>query len=461
MNRTRVRVAFLVGCSTFLLLLSLLGVFNLLILHRMKADAVQSLDTVGKQLEDETAIYTIKTIGLSTDEEGESKGAWLRVFSPFERALIAWTTANDVSDPRLVALEGHFLCVEHVMPRQVDLLVELPNGSLLTFGVEIEDIVCDPLWYYSRFDILVMMFGFETAAAEYPDWDYYKYGNGVEAPILTEEEFLAFLDDFGLRHERRIIHSDVIRYVDLTTEYVMLRYTNICLLAIALIIISAGSAAGYHLGRQIEISQLTEKRFFENTTHELKTPITAIRGYVEGIEAGVITDFQKTGRVIVSQTERMSGLIDDVLYRARIESGVIPLRKESISAAEAIQNSLMPFEGAINLRGLHVSLDLEDRMITADPDQLDHALSNLISNAIRHAEGVIKISFHDRRLSIWNDVPATTPAELEHAFDRYYTGKNGSTGIGLSLVKSIVDKHGWKIRANAADSGVIITITIS
>lgn len=93
-------------------------------------------------------------------------------------------------------------------------------------------------------------------------------------------------------------------------------------MAAAVIISIFGSLLGLIFGKKIEESQLSQKLFFENTSHELKTPLTSIRGYAEGMERGVITDYQKTGSVIISQTEKMSRLIDDILLMAKLESGL-------------------------------------------------------------------------------------------------------------------------------------------
>ena len=91
----------------------------------------------------------------------------------------------------------------------------------------------------------------------------------------------------------------IIAYVDVTSELATIKKMSIFFLIAAVIIGLIGSIEGYMIGRRLERSRLAEKQFFENTSHELKTPLTSIRGYAEGIERGVITDYKKTGQKVL------------------------------------------------------------------------------------------------------------------------------------------------------------------
>ena len=201
-----------------------------------------------------------------------------------------------------------------------------------------------------------------------------------------------------------------------------------------------------------------QKTFFENTSHELKTPLMAICGYAEEIEMGVITDYSQAGRMIVSQTERMSKLIEDILYLSKMESGTEPLKCEPIEMASLVQDILMPLEGIVNRRNLSVSLELDEGYVNGDPEKLEHAVANLITNSVKYACSQIEISWKNQVLSIWNDGGELSTEDFSHMFERFHTGQNGNSGIGLALSKEIVEMHGWKLSAKNDRHGICLSM---
>ena len=214
------------------------------------------------------------------------------------------------------------------------------------------------------------------------------------------------------------------------------------------------------MGRKLEENELSQRTFFENTSHELKTPLMTINGYAEGLEKGVVTDYKKVGRIINSQTRRMSSLIEDILYISKVESGMVTLQKEKIEVDSYIQDILMPFEGIVMNKGIEITINLNKGYINADPDKLEHAISNLITNAIKYADKRIEIDYTDNRLSIWNDGPTLSDEELSHIFERFYTSSNGNTGIGLALAKEIIKLHGYSIIAKNYNNGTKIVVNM-
>lgn len=247
-------------------------------------------------------------------------------------------------------------------------------------------------------------------------------------------------------------------YVDVTGEPEMIWRINLFVLFAAAVIGLFGTVEGYFIGKRLEQNQLAQKQFFENTSHELKTPLTSIRGYAEGIQTGVITDTRRTGRAIAAQTEKMSRLVEEILCMAKIESGALPLRREPVDVDEFIENCLMPFEGAVASRGLKVSLSLNGGTVQADPEQLEHAVTNLMTNAVKFAAERIEIASDGGAIRIWNDCEPISEEELKHLFDRFYTGRNGNTGIGLAIARDIVRLHGGSVRAEYEGGGLAITL---
>lgn len=250
----------------------------------------------------------------------------------------------------------------------------------------------------------------------------------------------------------------LLAYVDVTGEPELVKEISFGVLLDAFVIAALGAAIGYFLGKKLEQNDKAQKTFFENTSHELKTPLMAICGYAEEIEMGVITDYSQAGRMIVSQTERMSKLIEDILYLSKMESGTEPLKCEPIEMASLVQDILMPLEGIVNRRNLSVSLELDEGYVNGDPEKLEHAVANLITNSVKYECSQIEISWKNQVLSIWNDGGELSTEDFSHMFERFHTGQNGNSGIGLALSKEIVEMHGWKLSAKNDRHGICLSM---
>ncbi len=118
----------------------------------------------------------------------------------------------------------------------------------------------------------------------------------------------------------------------------------------------------------------------------------------------------------------------------------------------------MPFEGTVLSRGLQVTLDLQPMTVSADPDKLEHAVSNLLTNALKYARTHIQISCGKGTVFIENDCTNLSDETISHLFERFYTGPDGNTGIGLSLAKELIELHGWQITARRAANGICFEI---
>ena len=119
----------------------------------------------------------------------------------------------------------------------------------------------------------------------------------------------------------------------------------------------------------------------------------------------------------------------------------------------------MPLEGAVRTKGIEVELDLAPGEVMADSGLFDHALSNVLTNAVRHAGTRIRVTYDGTRLAVWNDGGAPEDEQLSHLFDRFHAGEGGSTGIGLAIAKEVASLHGWSIAARRVDDGLEIAFT--
>lgn len=247
-------------------------------------------------------------------------------------------------------------------------------------------------------------------------------------------------------------------YVDTTAEHAMIRRFDVSLLVIMALCATVASAAGIKISVKIERGQERQKKFFENVSHELKTPLMAIQGYAEGIYDGVITDEKHAVSVIMSESDKMTGIVDELLCISRLESGATRLKIEPVALQETVNNCLVAVQSIVEKKKLVIEPHLSPETVQADPAHLDTAVVNLIGNAVKFAETSVVLDFDGRTFKVWNDGEQVPQEDICHIFDRFYIGKKGSSGIGLALAKEICNKHGWRIYAEQCRGGTQLVI---
>ncbi len=346
--------------------------------------------------------------------------------------------------------------IDEVVEANIEIIYGYDDASEFIYEDETESTYYAELIYLTEYEDKNNEYTITTKEEKIVDW-YKKHPSDV-MQFANIENASYFIKSVDLSDENG--EYILLAYVNVTGEPELIREINIVLIITAIIIGIIGSIMGYIMGRKLEENELSQRTFFENTSHELKTPLMTINGYAEGLEKGIVTDYKKVGRIINSQTRRMSSLIEDILYISKVESGMVTLQKEKIEVDSYIQDILMPFEGIVMNKGIEITINLNKGYINADPDKLEHAISNLITNAIKYADKRIEIDYTDNRLSIWNDGPTLSDEELSHIFERFYTSSNGNTGIGLALAKEIIKLHGYSIIAKNYNNGTKIVVNM-
>lgn len=278
----------------------------------------------------------------------------------------------------------------------------------------------------------------------------------IEAEVGKRDYYILTMKDrfFGDFDKYRWI-----LYVDVTPQKNLIAMVESIELFIMLICAAVAAMAGFKLGTSLEREQEKQKQFFENASHELKTPLMSIQGYAEGIQTGVIPDAGKAAGYIISEADKMRNLVEEILSLSRLESKGMKLHPDIVKVSDLVNDCLMSLEFSIRKRGLNVSMNLDETRIPADPDQFERVVINLISNAVKYARSKITIICTKTELKVVNDGEALTEEELEHVFDRFYIGTRGSTGIGLALAREIVEKHGWKITARNETDGIAFIVS--
>jgi len=196
--------------------------------------------------------------------------------------------------------------------------------------------------------------------------------------------------------------------------------------------------------------------FVANVSHELKTPITTIKGYTETILNGAIENRDDTLRflqTIKSNVERMERLIGDIMNLSRIEMGHLSINKTKINLKESAERVVQTFKNKAQEKGIQITNRIKDVEIEADPERLEQILTNLIDNAIKFTEkGVVEVNFEDSVLSVKDTgvgIPAKYIPRLGERFFRVDPSRSrqlGGTGLGLAIVKHLVRAHGWDMK---------------
>ena len=271
--------------------------------------------------------------------------------------------------------------------------------------------------------------------------------NGQTYYILQDAEM-----NFGRTSETGIL------CVNVTAAIWMIRMTEVLLLVVMGICIAIATLIGHRAGNAIEREQERQKKFFENASHELKTPLMSIKGFSEGLQKGILPDPYHACEVISSETERMTVLVDDILELSKADRGEDELRIETLSVSELVGDCLDILEAEIRRRNLVVHIEIDDAFINADIEKMKRAVTNILTNAVRYAESEIRITFCNQLLLIEDDGRFLSEEELKHVFDRFHTGEGGNTGIGMALAKEITEQHGFTLRAENTDHGVCFSI---
>jgi signal transduction histidine kinase len=225
---------------------------------------------------------------------------------------------------------------------------------------------------------------------------------------------------------------------------------------------------------RVETSERERRQLFADITHELATPLTAIRGYAETLLDPHVTvspdERTRYVRGVLDESRRLDRLIRDLFELARLEAGAAPLEREPLDWAALCRNTIERFEPRFRDARLRLVWRpaLEEAWIEADGHRIEEVLENLLANALRYvpADGTVELSLAradgsgDRfALTMADDGPGLPAEERAHVFERFFRGAgargtggardNGGSGLGLAIVREIVVRHGGSARAEA------------
>lgn len=211
-----------------------------------------------------------------------------------------------------------------------------------------------------------------------------------------------------------------------------------------------------------DLAQLEEltRGFIGNVSHEFKTPMTTIGGFVDGMIDGTIPVEQRDKylRTISEEVKRLSRMVTRMLDAAKIQSGELILSPAPFDFSEMASQILFSFEQKIEQKQIEVDADLEDRLwVMGDRDHVFRAVYNLVDNAVKFTAESGRLTLRAKahgtmcEFSITNTGTGISPEDIPHIFDRFYKAdrsrsldKTGA-GLGLYIVKNIINLHGGDI----------------
>jgi signal transduction histidine kinase len=216
------------------------------------------------------------------------------------------------------------------------------------------------------------------------------------------------------------------------------------------------------MSAELETIELSRRELVANVSHELKTPIAAIRAHLENLLDGVEEPDPATLQIMLTQSERLGRLVEQLLDLSKLQSGEVPLHREPVPL-EALLTRVVSEIGVRADDLVRIERDVDDGLppVDADPERVHQVLYNLLDNAVRATpgEGTVTIGVHRVNRSVHISVADTgigIPAEhLTRVFERFYridparSREDGGTGIGLAIARSVVEAHGGQITASS------------
>jgi signal transduction histidine kinase len=218
------------------------------------------------------------------------------------------------------------------------------------------------------------------------------------------------------------------------------------------------------MAASLEEQERMRRDFIANAAHELRTPLTNLQGYLEALRDGVIVADRSTYESLHEEADRLVRLSRSLDALAEGDAAGAPPELEAVDLAVAIRSAVELAQPAVDRAGLQLSVSVPDRLpARANPDHLAQVLANLLSNAVRYtpAGGSVMVRAErrpgDLLVSVVNTSEPIPAADLEHVFERFYRVEKsrdrarGGAGIGLAIVKQLVEAAGGRVGAESAD----------
>jgi signal transduction histidine kinase len=207
--------------------------------------------------------------------------------------------------------------------------------------------------------------------------------------------------------------------------------------------------------------EAARQEFIARISHDLRTPLTAIKGFVVNLQDTAPTEMQSSLVTIEEQTDRLIRLVNDLLLLSRLQRGDLRLRQDDIHLTDLASAAVSLASAQARRLGVRLSLEAHSSLpvVSGDADRLQRAILNLLDNALKatDAGGTIEVCVAARdngvTLTVTDDGRGLTAEEAARAFEPYYRGTGGGAGLGLTIAREIVSAHGGRIWLESRPTG--------
>lgn len=211
----------------------------------------------------------------------------------------------------------------------------------------------------------------------------------------------------------------------------------------------------------LERSEARRVRLLGDVAHEFRTPLSNLKGYLEGLEDGVFEADDATLTACTRQVTRLGRLVDDLSLLSRVETGQLDLAPERLDVRDLLRDAEEAFRGRFKRKGVALRLDPPPSVeaVEADPLRTAQVVANLLANALRHTPSGADVtlsarrrSHHEVRFEVRDEGEGIPSEHLPHVFDRFYRAdrsrrheEGSGSGIGLTLVKQLIERQGGRV----------------
>jgi two-component system sensor histidine kinase BaeS len=226
------------------------------------------------------------------------------------------------------------------------------------------------------------------------------------------------------------------------------------------------SDAFNRMAQSLEIQESLRKKLTSNVAHELRTPISAIRGELEGMIDGFIPTDREHLQSLYAEIGRLRNILEGIEELSQAEASGLTLRKREIELGPFLNNIVDRFRNVFQDKGVSIDLACEGGLrVNADPDRLSQVVINLLSNALKATEKGGKVWVKAAKgeggtvLEVRDNGTGIKSEDLPYIFERFYRGAGGGLGLGLTIVRELVEAHGGRVSA-ASEYGRGTTFTV-